>query len=137
MTADESIQRFGLVPTDAALPEIRRLLAQEIEIERSGGEREEDLTLLCCVQLFSRGLLEDVLLIWEAKGASMDLGGVVSVQLLCGAGLRTTKDLLAAQPGTTAAVALRYLQGCENAGDFKDFSPDDYLDGYRTYFGAV
>jgi hypothetical protein len=137
VTADESIQRFGLVPIDAALPEIRRLLALEIETERSGGEREEDLTLLCCVQLFSRGLLEDVLPIWEAKSTSMDLGGVVSVQFLCGAGLRTTKDFLAAQPGTAAAAALRYLQGCETAGDFKDFSPEEYLDGYRTYFGAV
>ena len=74
MNIDESIQRFGLVPSDEALPHIRVLLAQQADAERHGRLREEDLALLCCVQLFSRGQLEDVLRIWDAKQLGMDLG---------------------------------------------------------------
>lgn len=80
MTTDDSIQRFGLVPAVAALPEIRGLLATEAEAERGGREREEDLALLCCVQLFARGLLEDVPRIWQAKRSGMDLGITIDVR---------------------------------------------------------
>jgi hypothetical protein len=91
LNVEESLQRFGLVPPDEALLEIRALLAREAEAERLGKGREEDLALLCCVQLFARGLLEDVLRIWNAKSAGMDLRAYLDVQLLCGAGLETTK----------------------------------------------
>lgn len=136
MTIDESLQQFGLIPTDAALPQIRALLAREAEVERHGWEREEDLALLCCVQLFSRGILEDVLRIWDAKSARMDLGCYLDVQFLCGAGLGATKQFLASQPGENAAKALDCIRECEGAGDFESFSVEAHLDHYRRYFGV-
>jgi hypothetical protein len=138
MNVQESLQRFGLVPRDEDLPHIRALLAQEAEAERQGAdyERDEDLALLCCVQLFSRGLLEDALRIWDAKRSGMDLGCYLDVQFLCGAGLEATKRFLASQPGEAAAGALQYLQKCEEVGDFAGFSPEAHLRGYRRYFGV-
>jgi hypothetical protein len=132
---EESLRRYGLVPSDEVLPIIRDLLAREVELERSGGDREEDLAFLCCVQLFSRGLLDDALRIWTAKSASMDLGCSIDVQLLCGAGLPATKHFLASHREAAAAAALRYLDGCEAAGDFRGFSPQNHLEYYRRYFG--
>jgi len=136
VNVEESLRRFGLVPSDEALPLVRDLLAQEAEAERSGDEREEDLALLCCVQLFSRGLLEDVLRIWDAKRSGMDLGCYLDIQFLCGAGLAETKRFLAAESGTAAASALEYLEKCEKAGDFAGFSPASHLERYRRYFGV-
>lgn len=75
MDTKDCLQQFGLVPRDEDLPMIREMLAQEADLERKGqgGEREEDLALLCSVQLFSRGHLEDVLRIWDAKSSGFDL----------------------------------------------------------------
>jgi hypothetical protein len=134
MTMEESLRRHGLVPSDESLPVIRYLLAHEVELERSGGHREEDLALLCCVQLFGRGALDDALRIWNAKTASMDLGCSIDVQLLCGAGLTATKHFLATHREAAAADALRYLEECEAAGNFRDFSPENHLEYYRRYF---
>lgn len=134
MTVEESLQRYGLVPSDGALPVIRDVLEREVDLERSGGDREQDLALLCCVQLFSRGLLDDVMRIWTAKAESMDLDSSIDVQLLCGAGLPETKRFLAAHREPAAADALRYLEKCEAAGDFRGFSPRDHLERYRRYF---
>jgi hypothetical protein len=137
MTAAECLARYGLVPDDDALPAVRLLLAEEAASEREGRLREDDLALLCCVQLFSRGLLEDVLRIWDAKRAGMDLGSYLGVQLLCGAGLSETKQFLAGQPSPQAAEALAYISECEGAGDFEGFSPDEHLEYYGRYFGTA
>ncbi len=51
-----------MMPSDEEdLSRVRALLAQEAQVESQGREREEDLAILSCVQLFRRGLLEDVL----------------------------------------------------------------------------
>ena len=136
MTADESVKLFGLTPSDEDLSAIRDLLTKEAEAERLGSEREEDLALLCCVQLFSRGLPEDSLRIWDAKTAGFDLGCYLDVQLLCGAGIEETKTYLAAQPGEIASSALERIREGEEAGEFDAFSPEAYLEYYRGYFGA-
>jgi hypothetical protein len=136
MNVEESLRRFGLVPPDEALPVIRALLAEEADAERTGRPREDDLALLCCVQLFSRGLLEDVLRIWEAKRSGMDLGTYLDGQFLCGAGIEETKRYLAAQPGRAPAEALEYLEGCQRSGMFGEFSPAVHLESYREYFGV-
>jgi hypothetical protein len=39
-----------------------------------------------------------------------------------------------AQGDRTAARALTYLEECEAAGDFIDFSPKEYLERYKHYF---
>jgi hypothetical protein len=130
----ESLKRFGVIPPDDGLSEIRNLLAQEAAAERHGKPREDDLALLCCVQLFSRGLLEDVLRIWDAKRSGMDLGCYLDVQFLCGAGLEETKRFLKTEPGSAASAALRYIEKCEQSGDFRDFSPASHLEQYKSYF---
>lgn len=136
MNTDDSLKRFGIVPPDEALNEIRGILASEAAAERAGKPRHEDLALLSCVQLFSRGALEDVLRIWAAKRSGMDLGCYIDVQLLCGAGLTETKAFLSSQPGIDAAAALSYIERCEAAGDFVDFSPSAYLGQRKRYFCA-
>ena len=136
MGTEESLERFGLVPADAVLPGIRSLLAEEADAERQGKCREEDLALLCCVQLFACGLLEDVLRIWDAKSAGMDLGCAIDVQLLCGAGLEKTKQFLESQTGHAPMAALNAICESESAGDFETFSPADHLAYYRRYFGV-
>lgn len=136
MTTEESLKQFGLIPSDGSLTTIRRLLAHEVQLEREfrGCEREEDLALLCCVQLFSRGQLDDVLRIWSAKAAGMDLGVTIDVQLLCGAGLDATKAFLAQRDEISAGKALAYIEDCERTDDFEDFSPESQLQLYRAYF---
>jgi hypothetical protein len=134
MTVDESLKLHGFVPDDATLPAIRKMLADEAANERAGNPREEDLALLCCVQLFSRGLMEDVLRIWEAKCSGMDLGGYLDVEFLCGAGLNETKRFLAEQPSQEAAQALAYINEWQVGGQFDDFSPQEHLEHYRRYF---
>jgi hypothetical protein len=137
VNVSESLQKYGLVPSDESLPHIRELLAKEAAAERNDLPREEDLALLCCVQLFSRGHLEDVLRIWDAKQSGFDLSCYLDIQLLCGAGLEATKRFLSSQERGIAAEALQYLRECEQSGDFDEFSPDTYLEGYRRYFGAA
>ncbi|XLZ69388.1 hypothetical protein ABT364_23085 [Massilia sp. SR12] len=129
------ISRPGLVPSDAALPQLRDLLAKEVEAEKLGRGPIADLALLCSIQLFGRGQLQDVLRIWEAKNASKTLGRKLDARLLCGAGLHATKAFLATQAGSEAAAALRYLEEREEAGDFAEFTTQSHLDGYRSYFG--
>src|SRR5215510_9756918 len=128
MTADESLNQYGLVPGDDSLPAIRKMLAEEAANERCGRPREEDLALLCCVQLFSRGLLEDVLRIWEAKSSGMDLGIYLDVEFLCGAGFEKTKRFLAEQETPEAAAALSYICKCDS--HFADFTPQKHLENY-------
>lgn len=135
MNVEESLRQFGLLPSDADLPQIRALLAREAEAERAGDEREDDLALLCCVQLFSRGCLEDALQIWDAQQSGMDLGTYLDVQFLCGAGLVETKQFLATESSDAASAALAYLETCEAYGDFAEFSPASHLERYRKYFG--
>ncbi len=134
MTADDSLQRFGLVPTDQHLPEIRAILAAEAKAEREGRDREDDLALLCCVQLFSRGLTEDVLRIWDAKSSGFDLGCAIDVQLLCGPGLTPTKEFLSNDTSSSARAALSTIVLCESSGDFEEFTPARQLEQYRRYF---
>lgn len=137
MSAEESLQRFGLVPKEEDLPAIRALLAGEANAERKGVDREDDLALLCCTQLFSHGLLDDVLLIWEAKRSGFDLTCTIDVQLLCGAGLAATKEYLTLHPRPEAAQALAYICRCEEAGDFQRFLPESHLAHYRRYFESA
>ena len=94
MTSSEALQKFGLPASPQYHDEIRRLLADEIELEKRGESGEEMLRTLC-VQLFSLGAVEDALLIWEAKRSSFDAGCGLDIQFLCGAGLPATKAFLA------------------------------------------
>jgi hypothetical protein len=134
MTSDEALQKFGLPSSARHRDELRLLLAEEIERERRGESGEEMLRTLC-LQLFSLGVVEDALLIWEAKESSFDAHCGLDVQFLCGAGLAVTKDYLAKSKARSASAAFEYLTECERAGDFDDWTPEETLSFYRRYFG--
>jgi hypothetical protein len=127
MDEEESLRLYGLHPAGRSLDEIRALLAAEIRKERlAQGNGDVELMKLCCVQLFNTGALDDVLLIWHAKTASMDADCSVDVQLLCGAGLDETKAFLSGCSSPTAQAALERLTACEATGDFTGFSIPEY-----------
>ena len=134
MTSDEALQKFGLPALSQYRDEIRLLLAEEIGRERHGESGEEMLRTLC-LQLFSLGVADDALLIWEAKQSSFDAGCGLDVQFLCGAGLAATKEHLTRSSAPPAAAALKYLIECEQAGDFVEWTPQTSLEQYRVYFG--
>lgn len=133
MTFDEALQRFGLPSSAHHRDELRSLLADEIEREGRHESGEEMLRTLC-VQLFSLGVVEDALLIWQAKESSFDAHCGLDIQFLCGAGLAATKDYLAQSKVPSASAALKYLTECERAGDFADWTPEKTVSVYRRYF---
>ncbi|KAB1116797.1 hypothetical protein [Micromonospora aurantiaca (nom. illeg.)] len=120
MNDDESIRRYGLRPTGAAVPHIREMLRAQADLDQH--DQDTELMKLCCLQLFNAGRLSDVLVIWQAKESSWDAHCSIDVQLLCGAGLDATKAYLDADGSDDATEALRYLLDCEAAGDFDNFS---------------
>lgn len=134
MESDDCLKRFGLKPSTNHLEEIRALLREEIARERSGRLRREDLALLCCVQLFAAARVEDCLLIWNAKSAGFDLGCLIDLRLLCGAGLEATIAYLEANESPQSRSALEAIRQSMANGDLTTFSPEVTLDEYRVYF---
>jgi len=109
MKTQDCLQQFGLVPRSEDLPKIRDLLNQQADLERAGrgGDREEDLALLCSVQLFSKGRDEDVLRIWDAKSSGFDLFSYVDIHLLCGVVSRPPRISCANSPARQPPTPLR------------------------------
>ena len=137
MDEDDSLRQYGLHPVGANLDEVRALLTVQTRLEgRAQGDGDTALMKLCCVQLFNAGTLEDVLLIWWAKSASMDADCSIDVQLLCGSGLATTKAYLSSQHLPEAEAALRQLLRCEAAADFEDFSVEGHSAFYAAYYAS-
>lgn len=135
MDEDESIQLYGLHPVGSDLDEVRELLRGQTERERSSqGTGDTELMKLCCVQLFNAGVIDDVLLIWRAKTASMDAACSIDVQLLCGRGLAQTKAYLSLLRTPEAEAALQRLLECEEAGDFEGFRVEEYSAQYADYY---
>ncbi|WP_330350448.1 hypothetical protein [Streptomyces sp. NBC_00582] len=135
MNEDESLDLYGLHPADAHLEEVRSLLAAHTRREkRAQGDGDTELMKLCCVQLFNSGGLDEVLLIWEAKSASMDADCSIDIQLLCGSGLAPTKAYLASRCLPEADAALRRLLDAEEAGDFEGFSVEEYAAQHAAYY---
>ncbi|WP_217130805.1 hypothetical protein [Streptomyces sp. AC558_RSS880] len=123
MDEDESLRRYGLYPVGVDLEEVRSLLTARARLEKCAqGDGDTELMRLCCVQLFNAGSPDDVLLIWQAKTASMDADCSIGIQLPCGGGLPRTKAYLSEQRSPEADAALRRLNLCEAAGDFEGFS---------------
>ncbi|MFF4545599.1 hypothetical protein [Streptomyces sp. NPDC001435] len=135
MDEDESLHRYGLHPVGPSLDEVRNLLIAQVRLEQeSQGNGDTELMKLCCVQLFNVGSLDDVLLIWQAKSASMDADCSIDVQLLCGSGLARTKAYLSCKRLPEADAALQRLLQCEAAGDFEDFSTEAQSAQYAAYY---
>ncbi|MEV5086072.1 hypothetical protein AB0K74_47930 [Streptomyces sp. NPDC056159] len=135
MDEDECLHRYGLHPVGAGLDEVRGLLRVQIRLEQQAqGDGDTELMKLCCVQLFIAGSLDDVLLIWKAKSASMDADCSIDIQLLCGSGMARTKAYLLSQRLPEAEAALQRLLDCEKAGDFEDFSVEGHSAQYAAYY---
>lgn len=131
----ESLRRYGLHPVGTDLDEVRELLRDRTLLERrSQGAGDTELMKLCCVQLFHTGVIDDVLLIWSAKTASMDAACSIDVQLLCGRGLTETKAYLSLLRTPEAEAALRRLLECEEAGDFEGFRVEEYSAYCTDYY---
>jgi hypothetical protein len=132
MNENELLDRFGLVPLSADLPQIRRL----IESLTADGKRESNEPLkTLCIQLFSAGVPEDAVLIYKAKRSSFDAGCYIDIQLVCGAGLEATKAFLRGSCEPEAKELLAVLQDGRTASDFDGFTPEGHLDFYRRYYG--
>lgn len=135
MNVDEALGQYGLTPDDQSLKIVREILIEETRKEsQRQGQGDTELMKLCCVQIFSKGSVEDSLLIWQAKTASMDADCSIDIQLLCGAGLEETKAFLTNIHSSPATSALNRIRLCQENGDFEGFSVRDYLDFYRSYY---
>lgn len=128
---EQVIDTYGLIPQIEHIHTIRTLLQEEC-----GNSQREDheYMRLLCVQLFSLGQLEDTGLIWQAKRLSMDSFVMIEVQLLCGAGLEQTKLYLLDIDEEEAIAELAYLEKCESAGDFEDFSKEEWIEQAKLYY---
>ncbi|WP_405731216.1 hypothetical protein OG607_33005 [Streptomyces sp. NBC_01537] len=127
MDEEASIDRYGLHPVGTDLDEVRELLRVQTGHELpSQGAGDTELMKLCCVQLFNGSTLDDTLLIWRAKTASMDAACSIDVQLLCGQGLAETKAYFANLRTSEAEAALQQVLECEEAGGFEGFSVEEY-----------
>jgi hypothetical protein len=133
LTTEEHLAIYGLVPADDDLPRIRALLDRELKA-RGEGTAVDDLALLCCVQLFSRGKFEDIGRIWAAKNTDFDFACMIEAHLLCGAGVEATKAYLKAQSDPELLEALANIEAWGD--EFDDFSPADHLRSYANYFSA-
>jgi hypothetical protein len=132
MDENELLARYGLVPVAADLPEIRRLIRSLTADEKR--DSNEPLKTLC-IQLFSAGIPSDALLIYKAKMSSFDAACYIDIQLVCGAGLETTKACLSESSEPAAKQLLTVLQDGNSVRDFEGFTPERHLDFYRRYYG--
>ncbi|MFF0401136.1 hypothetical protein ACFYSJ_36250 [Streptomyces sp. NPDC005248] len=134
MDEDACLHRYGLHPVDAGLDEVRGLLRVHIRLEQQAqGDGDTELMKLCCVQLYNACSLDDVLLIWTAKCASMDADCSIDIQLLCGSGLARTKAYLLSECLPEAEAALQGLLDCERVAGFEDFSVEGHSAQYAAY----
>lgn len=137
MDEDKSLHRYGLHPAGADLDDVRSLLRTRIRREkRAQGDGDTLLMKLCTIQLFNAGALDDVLLIWQAKTASMDADSSIDIQSLCGSGLARTKAYLSSQGTPEAEAALQRLTHCEACGDFENFSVAEHSARYADYYAS-
>jgi len=68
------------------------------------------------------------------KQCSFDAGSGLDVQFLCGAGLAATKEYLAKSGTSSASAVLKYLNECEQTGEFTDWTPQKTITYYRRYY---
>lgn len=128
---EQVLHTYGLSPEPRQVDAIRRLLVEEC----ANTERENhEYMRLLCTQLFSIGQIEDTRLIWQAKRLSMDSFFMMDVQLLCGAGLEATQLYLLEMDEEEAVAELAYLEKCEAAGDFEEFSKEVWMKQAKLYY---
>ncbi|WP_192579702.1 hypothetical protein [Micromonospora sp. AMSO31t] len=128
MDEDEWYSRHGLRPAD--LGPVRALLHEQTAL---GVHNDSALIHLCCVQLFLRGDLADVLPIWRAKHSSFDAACSVEWQLLCGAGRERTLDHLRSLGTPEAEEVVAYLS-YTNPADVAAFDVEEQSRWHAQYY---
>ncbi|AMV30459.1 hypothetical protein VT84_39060 [Gemmata sp. SH-PL17] len=130
---EAALHRFGLPASIADRPTIGAALDEQIRLEVNE-IGDQFLMRLLCAQLFSLGIVEDVLLIWRAKQCNFDTHCGIDVALLCGAGLEVTKQFLEAVKTDEASEALEYIRHCESCGNFAEFTVAGELAELRRFY---
>jgi len=129
-----ALGRFGLPAKPADRQAIITALEEQIRLE-SDEVGDQFLMRLLCAQLFSLGMVEDSLLVWQAKSCNFDTHCGIDVQFLCGAGLEPTKEFLRRGGSDDALDALDYIAKCES--DFAGFSVEGVLQQAREFYRAA
>lgn len=135
MTEEDALEMFGFPPDSSRAAEVRTVLVDGVARERSARGGGDTLFLRAlCAQLFFFGHQPDTLLVWAAKGASMDAAASIDVQLLCPTGLAATREYLQNSPRTDAVEALKLIELCVSAGDFEDFDVERFREVLHDYY---
>lgn len=134
MTCGEALERFGL-PSDPSHRDELLILLDEERHKAAQEDADPDLLRCLCAQLVSIGDVRDSLPIWQVKSATFDLMCGLDIQFLCGAGVDATRAYLGSVGSEESGEALEYLDKCVAAGDFIDWTPDQCVSYYRSYFG--
>lgn len=126
-----ALSRFGLPAKSLDRPTIIAELQEQIRRE-ADEEGDQFLMRLLCAQLFSLGVVEDSLLVWEAKSCCFDTMLGIDTQFLCGAGLEQTKEFLRNTDSDASRDALNYIADCEP--DFRNFSVEEVLRRAKKFY---
>lgn len=131
----ELVEQYGIWPTVDKRESIQKCLSAEIS---KAATADGEVLQLLCVFLFVIGNVEDSLLIWHAKNLNWDTFHSIGVELLCGAGLTSTRQyFLENSNEENAAKALAYLDECIEAGDFNDFSKSQLVTEFNDYYADI
>lgn len=130
---EAALARFGLPARLKDRPAILAELDDQIRRE-AGGQGDQFLLRLLCVQLFSLGVVDDSIRVWRAKQCNFDTHCGIDVALLCGAGVGPTKEFLAAAGTDEATAALQYLTHCEAVGNFAGFDVATEATDHRQFY---
>lgn len=120
------LEQYGLEP----MRQHRDILKELLRSESLNEEREDNEYLkTLCILVYTYGIAEDTLQIWEAKNINFDTGCYIDGELLIGAGLEETISYLRTLKTAKAENELDYLK------KFKTIGRDKVLEFYRSYYG--
>ena len=134
-SVDDALRRFGLPAKATDRSRIIADLQEQIRLEVDE-EGDQSLMRVLCAQLFSLGVVEDSLVIWNAKSSNFDTCLGIDVQFLCGAGLEETKQFLETAATDASLRALKYITECETSGDFDRYPLKRVLDETKAFYGV-
>ena len=128
--AEALIKKYGIIPNLKSRDELKRLLEYEIENYQEGSS--EYLRVLCGM-LFCIGYVEDSILIWEAKRINFDVGCMIDMDFIFGAGIEETFNFI---KGNKELQKMgEFLEGYRQNYDFdKQDIIKNFAEYYTSYF---
>lgn len=124
--AEEVIRKYGLIPSVENRKEIKELLEYEINNYIEGSS--EYLRVLCGM-LFCIGNVEDNVLIWQAKMINFDVGCMIDIEFLFGAGIKETLDYIA---GKEELAKMRSFLQTYNLEE--PINKEEIVERYQKYY---